>query len=683
MAGEIIISISKKLLIVKQQNGKNVAILNIFCRLLNFITLCLMISLNCRMPDAAAQADTVVNVSDITELQQVEITGYRHEAAFSENSRVITTIRGSDIEKAGVQTLQDLLEYASNIDIRQRGLLGVQSDVSIRGGSFDQVMILMNGINLSDPQTGHASLDIPIDKEGIERIEILEGSSARLLGPGAFTGAINIVTKRGTNDRLSASQVFGSHGFLRTNLNASLKRNSFQHFMSAGISSSKGYITDTDFNIKNAFYRGNYSRDQTQIDLQAGFQDKKFGAAGFYSPRFPNQYEETGLWFASLRATSGDKIRISPSVYMRHRKDHFVLERDVPEFYQNFHLTRIFGSQINFTWRNGPILTTAGFDLRSENIISNNLGFDNLNPVAVRGQDSVFYTKRYGRDNLAYFQEHNFGKGRFDISGGFMINWNSAYPDKPDIFPGLDFSYRLFRRAKVFFSLNRGLNFPTFTDLFYTDPVNQGNILLDPNRIISFEGGIKKDAKNMNASLTYFRNTGRDMIDWLWSFVEQRFSPINLRNYEVNGLETNMILRISDNLQERILLRTLSMHYVFMDIRKSVSDSVSKYYNIRHKVSFMIRHGITKRIEATWTLCYQDRSGEIVQYNSAESNYFFDSYKPYWLLDGAINWTLGSFVIYAMVNNMLNTNYIDAGSVMQPGRWFKAGITVKMENRDY
>jgi len=188
------------------------------------------------MPVIKAQPDTVNVNSQVTEIQQIEITGHRKQAAFSEISRLITIIQGEDIEKAGIQSFHDLLEYLSNADIRQRGPFGVQSDISIRGGSFDHVMVLVNGINLSDPQTGHASLDVPIDKEGIERIEILEGSAARVLGAGAFSGAINIVTRRGNADRLSLSQFLGESGFLRTNFNASLKREKFQHFVSAGVS---------------------------------------------------------------------------------------------------------------------------------------------------------------------------------------------------------------------------------------------------------------------------------------------------------------------------------------------------------------------------------------------------------------------------------------------------------------
>jgi vitamin B12 transporter len=675
-------SFSEPILVFRRWSRKKFAVFTSLGRTVKIGVLCLVYSLVNRMPLVTGQTDSISNKLKITEIKQVEITGHRNQAAFSEVSRLITVIHSDDLEKVGIQSFQDLLEYASSLDVRQRGSEGVQSDVSVRGGSFDHVMILVNGINLSDPQTGHASMDLPIDKECIERIEILQGSTARILGPGAFSGAINIVTKQGNADWVSISQFFGKFGFMRTNLNAAIKRGRFQHFLSAGLSSSNGYEPDTDFKLKNAYYRANYTQDKTEIDFQTGIQEKKFGAAGFYSPRFPNQFEESSLWFASIRASSGEKVRVCPLVYWRQRKDHFLLDRENPDFYENFHLTNIMGSQINFTWRISHILTTVGIDLRSENILSNNLGNDIFKPVPVRGEDGKYYTKSYGRNNFAYFQEHSYSTAKFNIAGGFMVNWNSAYTNKPSIFPGLDLSYLFLPETRAYFSMNRALHLPTFTDRYYSDPVNQGNSLLNPNRMVSFEGGFKHDTRNATASLAFFINRGKDIIDWLWSYEQYRFSPVNLHYYRAYGFETNMLLRFSDPPTVWNPIRTIAVNYIFMDLRKSVSDSVSKYSNLRNKISLVIRHALTKKMAAAWTVSYQDRMGETVQYDNAGSSYYTMPYRPYWLLDGSLNWNFRHFNLYAILSNMLNTKYIDAGSVKQPGRWFKAGISINLGKRE-
>jgi vitamin B12 transporter len=619
-----------------------------------------------------AQTDTL----QITHLEEVAVTGYRNQAVFSPQERQVTIIPGSEIAKSGIQNFQDLLEFVSNADIRERGQGGVQADVSIRGGTFDHVMILINGINFSDPQTGHASLDIPVDPEMIDRIEVLSGSAARILGAGAFTGAINVVTRTGVNRQVTAGLTAGQFGFGRVNLNAGFNHADFRHVLSIGSSRSDGYTKDTDFDIKNAFYRLNYDKDDYHIDVQAGFQDKKFGAADFYSPRFGNQYEETGLWFASVRASAGNRLKISPSVYYRHRRDHYILERSKPELYENFHLTDVFGSQVNAVWNIGKVRNTVGVDIRSENILSNNIGFPRADPVPVRGHDSIFYDKQYGRTNLAWFQEHDFSLGNLNVSAGLTVNWNTAYPNKPSLFPGIDLNYQVLQGTQLFFGVNRALHLPTFTDLFYTDPVNQGNIHLAPNRMISYEGGIRYSQHNILASACFFNNSGKDIIDWLWSYKAKRFSPVNLEHFRATGVEAHVSVSFPEGTSNP--LRSFSLNYVWMDLDKSLKDSVSKYDHIRNKLSLALSHQITRKIGAMWTASFQDRAGQLIDFDAAENAYYSMTYHPYWLIDGTLFWHARRIDVYATVNNLLNTDYTDAGSVNQPGRWFKAGITLKL-----
>ena len=120
---------------------------------------------------------------------------------YSEMGRILTVIDKTEIKRSAVQSIDQLLDYVSGIDIRQRGKNSTQADISVRGGSFDQVLVMLNGVNITDPQTGHYNLDIPLNLADISRIEILEGSSTRVLGPNAFSGAINIVTEN--SDRKS------------------------------------------------------------------------------------------------------------------------------------------------------------------------------------------------------------------------------------------------------------------------------------------------------------------------------------------------------------------------------------------------------------------------------------------------------------------------------------------------
>lgn len=129
-----------------------------------------------------AQTETDSITSKIR-LAEVQVTAHRAPSLYSEVGRMITVIPRSEIEALPVQSVQGVLRYMMNVDVRERGPLGVQADLSLRGGSFDQVMILLNGVNITDPQTGHHNLNLPVDLNSIERIEVIEGLRQGCTGP--------------------------------------------------------------------------------------------------------------------------------------------------------------------------------------------------------------------------------------------------------------------------------------------------------------------------------------------------------------------------------------------------------------------------------------------------------------------------------------------------------------------
>ena len=173
--------------------------------------------------------------------------------------RVVAVIRAQEIERVPAQNIQDLLRYIQGTDLRSRGGEGVQADINILGGTFDQTIVMINGVNYTDPQTGHHSLNIPVDISQIERIEILQGPGAWSEGSAAFAGAVNIITKTPVKGTLSASLTGGSYGLFRGSANVGLASEAFSGKWSvagqAGGSYSKGdgYSDNTDFEIINAY----------------------------------------------------------------------------------------------------------------------------------------------------------------------------------------------------------------------------------------------------------------------------------------------------------------------------------------------------------------------------------------------------------------------------------------------
>ena len=546
----------------KRWTRKKFSVLVSLSKVIKIGALCLAYSLVNKMPNLSAQQDSSAYAT-IHELEEVEVIGRRSQVVSSEISRVVTVIQRDEIEKSGVQSITDLLEFVSNLDVRQRGPLGIQADASLRGSSFDHVMILLNGVSMTDPQTGHFNLDLPINPESIEKIEVLEGPAARIYGPGAFMGAVNIVTKMDDHE-IYASQSFGQYNFSRSLFHAGFTTGGISNFISASRSASDGYAYNTDHKLYNLYYRGYLKKDLYSIDFQGGIQDKKFGAGNFYSPKYPDQYEENGTWFSSLKITTGNTLKISPSVYWRRKRDHFILFRDRPAIYENFHLTDVYGSQINITHTGDRLTSNFGIDLRSENILSNNIGLIVPDPKPVRDTDSAYYTKQYQRTNFAFFTEFIFDIGNLNVTLGNMINWNTGFHGTASFFPGIDLGYKLHGRYVVFANVNRALHQPTFTDLFYSDPVNKGNWNLDPDRMISVEGGLKYSGKLLRYKLAGFYNSGSDMIDWLWSFEKNSFSPLNLRKYVSYGLSANVMADFTGDPVLNHLLQKVDMHYTFL-----------------------------------------------------------------------------------------------------------------------
>jgi iron complex outermembrane receptor protein len=542
-------------------------------------------------------------------------------------------------------------------------------------------MVLINGTVLSDPQTGHFNLDIPVDMDAIQRIEILNGAAARVYGAGAFTGAINIVVKPGYENFFKGLLATGNFDYHRIGLTGSVKTGRVNNLLNIGHSGSTGYTENTDFSIENIYYSGQVFTGASALTLQAGYQQKAFGANGFYSPRYPDQYEKNNTSLLSLDLKTGTKIVFRSSSYWRRKQDHYLLQRDNPGFYQNYHLNQSIGSQVTGQFNAGKIVNLAGIELRSENIISTSIGLDNPHPVKIRNEDSLFYTKQYDRSTLTWFQEHILNAGKLSVTAGYMINWNSDNTGRPSIFPGADINYSFTKTIRSFISINRTVRFPSFTDMFYNDPSHQGNRFLEPDRMISLEGGLHADLPFLIASIALHTSTGKDIIDWLWSFETNRFSPTNVKRISTYGIEIQADLPLGKAIGPRSPVQDIKLGYNYLEIHKSITDSLSKYYNLKHKLTLSVRHAIFPRVQASWILCYQDRMGSYIRYSEADNKYIPVPYKPILLLDGNITWDANRVMFFLEASNILNTQYVDAGSLVQPGRWIRGGIKTKLEIR--
>ncbi|MGE5394757.1 MAG: TonB-dependent receptor plug domain-containing protein, partial [Candidatus Saccharibacteria bacterium] len=599
-------------------------------------------------------------------LDEVEVSAQRAPVAFSQVARIVSVIKREEIEAAPVQSLQELLEYALSVDVRQRGAQGVQADISVRGGSMDQTLILLNGINISDPQTGHHSLNLPVSLKNIQRIEILEGPAARVFGPNAFSGAINIITSSDEKSNLRTDVSAGQHALADFNISGNLKLNKWTQFAAFNRMSSDGYIENTDFKIWNAFYQSTLKTKPGTFDIQGGRTNKDFGANSFYTATYPNQFEATKTTFASLKFAGGTKIHWSPSFYWRRHQDRFELFRSEPSTWptwykgHNYHLTDVLGGNLN-TWFESALGKTAlGAELRSENIKSNVLGEPLDTPEEVPGEPGQFFSKSYSRTITSFFVEHSVYLNNLAISAGAMANHISDLDSKWNIYPGADMSFALTENFKLFGSANASLRMPTFTDLFYNGPTNVGNPNLRPEKSTTLEGGLKFTFKGFSGRADVYQRKGKDLIDWVRENETEKWQTRNLTRITSKGFEMSSDLYPEDLLGKPIFITKIGVNYAFNKLDKGNINLFSYYVldNLKNKLDIELNHKIWGKLKGSWRVTYQDRNGMRTQ---------TESYEPFWLVNSRIMWKGRHTEYYLLASNLFDTKYYDFGVIQQPG----------------
>jgi len=612
------------------------------------------------------------------------VSAQRAPVIYSQLSRQVTVIDDNEINLMPVSSVDEILENFTGIDVRQRGTNGIQADISIRGGSFDQNLILLNGVNISDPQTGHHSLNLPIDLNSIERIEILEGPGSRVFGPNAFSGAINIITNQSDKNYTKAGFEAGDFRLFSGSLVSSYKIKNTKQLVSFSKSKSGGYTKNTDYDYYNIFYNLNNVSKIGNANLQLGYTDKEFGANSFYTPQYPDQFEQTKTTFASLKLETGDKIKLIPLIYFRQHKDRFELFRYEPATWytnHNYHLTDVYGIKIDSRFNSKLGITSLGVELRSENIWSNVLGELTGDTIAAKGEPDGFYTRNYTRTISNLFVEQAYYWNNFSITGGLLASWVSDYESKLNLYPGFDFAYSFNTNMKTFVTINKSLRLPTFTDLFYTGPSNIGNPDLRPEEAWSYELGFILKKKPVAFSLSIFYRDSKDLIAWVKetdSDPNDKWETQNLTQSVTKGFD----LRNKFNIN-KFSIQDISVNYSFLDQTADTEGSFETKYSLnylKHNLICSIKHRLFNNFYLFWSVKYQDRAGAYLKYDFEINDFVGEQeFDPFWLLDAKLSWNKPFFVLFVEATNILNKEYTDIGNIKMPGRWFKAGFNVQIK----
>ena len=627
---------------------------------------------------AFAGSEQIDSLRNQLNLQEVEVwaerassTGYA-VALFP----MTNEISRDEITAMPVQSVADILKYNAGVDVRTRGASGAQADVSLRGGTFDQVVILLNGVNITDAQTGHYSLNLPVSVDLIERVEIRDN-------------AINIITRSPlTLDlrpltaglRLTA----GMNALVNPAATVRLNRKDWYVNASAEYTRSDGYyapapsekeqvaLDNSDLKLANLFLQTGYKG----LDVQLGAQYKDAGAGMFYGFGSQDQFDATRTGFAAARYTHSWEglYELEANASYRANYDHY-----------QWHRGQTPGSNRHFTQNAGALVkgsaeyniegvlgnTVAGIDLRNENIRSTNLRDTN-------------------RLNLNYFVEQRFVFLRHKLIMNVLLNgnWNTMFGHNYS--GSANLSYRHWSGSTVFLTANRSLRMPTFTDLYYDAGNQLGNPDLQPEEAwtltlgTKFKHNFSSDKERL--SLLYvqadaYYRWGRNIIDWVYTPEDTR-RPYHAQNH--NQVDATGVDLTVGYQRDRWLRRAeVSYTYTWLDL--DVNKSGSRYLDyLSHKLVARLEHDIwrfhtsslnhqSSTIGASWTLTWQKREG---QYNTAEGN--VADFRPVLLLDGQLFWEHPYVRVAVDCTNLTNRHYYDYGGILQPGAWAKLTISMKL-----
>ena len=621
------------------------------------------------------RADSMQVMQKEATLDDVEVTGSRAPLALGQAARMVTVLSREEIQAAPVQSINDLLKMAVGVDVRQRGPIGAQTDIGIRGSTSEQITILLNGINICDPQTGHNAFDLPCDVSDIVRIEVLEGPAARVYGTSSLVGAINIVTRDVRSQKAEVRVEGGSFGYLSGAGRAGIDSHSLSasYTRSDGYSRAKSGALNADYSGGKAFCQGAYESAQVRLNWHAGLSTKGFGSNTFYSAKFDEQYERTTKLFTALQGETEGWLHFKPGIYWNRSYDRFELIRgDESKVPFNHHRTDVFGINLNsyFDWIAGR--TAFGAEFRNEDIVSTNLGEPLNSPHG-------HYKNGLNRSNLSFHLEHNILLKRFTLSAGFVAVKNTWNEMPFTLYPGIDASYRMGDHWKVYASYNTSLRMPSFTELYYSVGGHQADKYLKPEEMHAVEGGVKYSSRWLTAQASIFHHHARNMIDWVMDTREADpvWQSVNHTKVNTLGQEISMSIDLANIIH--LPSSTLHLAYCHLHQQKQEADYLQSQYSLeylRHKLTAQLRMRLTENLDLTLGYRWQDRMGSYTTVDGEVRNYH-----PYSVVDARLAWTEDTYSIYVEGNNLTGHRYVDYGNVPQPGCWIMGGVKLFLDRK--
>ena len=572
--------------------------------------------------------------------------------AESSASVVVLPVEGQTLT---LESPQELLRQDSSVYLEERGAGGGQADLILRGGSFEQSLVLLNGFRINDSQTAHHNLDLPIPLDAMDSIEVLHGAGSTLHGADALSGVVDFLTAAPSASSFRLRAGGGSFGENEESLLGELARKRWSSRLTANRNSSTGFMADRDYRNEDASSESWVSSRLGISDLLVAASDRAFGANQFYGPY--NSWERTKGWFASGRQELGSRT-VAAFGYRRHT-DEFILLRNNPSVYENNHIDGSWQASMRHTL---PVATSSvllfGLESDGDSIHSNKLGLHARN----RGSGYVDYDLRPARS-------------RWNLSAGLREELFSGGLQSV-LSPHLAGSLRLTNQFKLRASGGYGFRLPTYTDLYYSDPATIGNPNLKPESAWSGEAGANWTfSSRFSLSATGFYNRQQETIDYVraaslpnpllpaWCKVNT-WCAVNLSGLHFAGVESSAKWIPAKG-------HTVQVAWTALIGAQPPLPGLQSEYALNYPV---------ENLHAIWTATL--KHALIVTNSVAVTKPYQQPGNPPWnatpypVWDAAVTRDSGKIRPYLRLANLSNTGYQEINGVAMQGRSIIGGISL-------
>ncbi len=571
-------------------------------------------------------------------MDPVYVSASRLPDSLAAGGRQVVILDSAEIARRGATSIADLLSTLPGVHTRTRGPLGVQTDLEMAGATFSQVLVLVDGMRVNDPQTGHFNLNLPFRPQDLERVEVVYGAGSAVHGPDAFGGVINLVPRTTPLRQIELSTNWGESGGDNSDVAAVANAASLRYgwsgaWGSAGLSLGKersdGYRDTTEFDTNRLYAQARLPLGKGLLKLHSGVEDKVFGAKDFYAP-FPSKEWNTA-WLSGAqyqRPLGASRRLVSRLLYRRHR-DRFVLLRNNPAVYDNRHLNQLATAEAHLTqdWGRGQLV--LGGEINRERIDSNNLG-------------------KHGRTRSAFFAESGHPLGAWKLNTGLRFDYSQTY--SLEFSPSLRLS-RSWGKSRLFAGVGRAFRAPSFTESYYQDPNNIGNANLKAERAWSYDAGLAtRTLETLSLQAWVFARYESNLVDYIRPTNTPPWTAQNLGEIRTLGGQIELTydgwdvarpaLSYSWNNKTQTLGSGLESKYVFTQPRQQ--------FNLR------LDHSLPANLQVHWQYAYRERQGA-ADYGVAQL-----------LLSRNLPYGRARL----RISNLTNERYEEVIGVPLPGRWF-------------